>query len=377
MDNLNQPNQQTPNPQYQQNIIIVGKQKSVGVAFLLAFLFGPLGLLYASVTGGIVMFILGVIISIVTLGFGLIVVWIACIIWAVVAANNANSRVSSAATVNINAGAIPRQQSVYQAPQQQPVIQAPPLQPIPQQPSQTKEIEAQYAQPNQQEANIKKTNDLSLNTFSDWVTNNKKGLMFGLGGVVIILILVVAIKYVVSVDFAKSKHEISSSGSDSAVAKPVVIATPASSPGPTQAAAGNNPVNNGEFTGRFFDVKVPQGFSVRPSLTGIQNNGYSQYISAFFQSPDSQVEFYIFSGYFNEVASDVAIDPGKEKQTSILVKNTGGGEVTTWTEIKALDNSYFRAYQETKSRVYNEHKVVGLRYNTQAAYNAYKSQYLA
>jgi len=145
-----------------------------------------------------------------------------------------------------------------------------------------------------------------------------------------------------------------------------------------QSAPNNsNPVSGGKFTGRFFDVEVPQGFRVRPSLTGSQDNGYSQYISAFFQSPDSQVEFYIFSGYFNDVASDVAIDPGKEKQTSILVKNTGQNEVTTWTEIKALDNSYYKAYQESKNRVTNEHKVVGLRYNTQAAYNIYKSQYLA
>jgi hypothetical protein len=37
----------------QNTIIIVGKQKSVGTAFLLAFLFGPLGLLYASVLGGL------------------------------------------------------------------------------------------------------------------------------------------------------------------------------------------------------------------------------------------------------------------------------------------------------------------------------------
>lgn len=64
-------NQQTPQPQYQQTVVIVGKQKSVGVAFLLAFLFGPLGLLYASVVGGIVMIIVSGLVAIVTLGFGL------------------------------------------------------------------------------------------------------------------------------------------------------------------------------------------------------------------------------------------------------------------------------------------------------------------
>lgn len=44
-----------PNPQ-QQTIIIAGlNRKSTGVAFLLSFFFGPLGLFYASVTGGLVM----------------------------------------------------------------------------------------------------------------------------------------------------------------------------------------------------------------------------------------------------------------------------------------------------------------------------------
>jgi hypothetical protein len=82
--------QPTSNPASQQTVILMTKQKSVGLAFLLSFLFGPLGLLYASVSGGIIMMILGVIIGIFTLGIGLIFVWIASIIWAVVAANNAN-----------------------------------------------------------------------------------------------------------------------------------------------------------------------------------------------------------------------------------------------------------------------------------------------
>lgn len=74
-------------------VIIVDRQKSLGLAFLLAFFFGPLGLLYASVTGGIVMLILGVIIALITFGVGLIFVWIGSVIWAVVAVNNANKSI--------------------------------------------------------------------------------------------------------------------------------------------------------------------------------------------------------------------------------------------------------------------------------------------
>jgi hypothetical protein len=72
------------------NIIIVGKQKSVGAAFILAFFFGPLGLLYASIVGGIVMFVAALILFFLLPIIGPILVWIGTIIWAVVAAQNAN-----------------------------------------------------------------------------------------------------------------------------------------------------------------------------------------------------------------------------------------------------------------------------------------------
>lgn len=81
-----------PHPQgnYQQNVIVIGKQKSVGVAFILAFLFGPLGLLYASVMGGIIMFFVSILVFVLIPIIGPILSWIGCIIWAVMAADNVN-----------------------------------------------------------------------------------------------------------------------------------------------------------------------------------------------------------------------------------------------------------------------------------------------
>ena len=75
---------------YQQNVIVIGKQKSVGVAFILAFFFGPLGLLYASVLGGIIMFFVSILFFVLIPIIGPIFSWIGCIIWAVMAADNAN-----------------------------------------------------------------------------------------------------------------------------------------------------------------------------------------------------------------------------------------------------------------------------------------------
>ena len=80
-------------------VVHVGARKSVGVAFLLTFFFGPFGLFYATITGGVVMlgiefllFILGFL----TLGaawFLFFFTWVACIVWGCVAASATNTQV--------------------------------------------------------------------------------------------------------------------------------------------------------------------------------------------------------------------------------------------------------------------------------------------
>ena len=79
----------------QTNIIVVNKSKSTGTAFILAFLFGPLGLLYASVPGGIIMMILGLISFFIAPLIGFIIIWILCIIWAVAATGSSTQKVHS------------------------------------------------------------------------------------------------------------------------------------------------------------------------------------------------------------------------------------------------------------------------------------------
>lgn len=72
--------------QNQQKVVYVSRPKSVGLAFFLAFLFGPLGLLYASPMGSIILFILSIISFFVLPLIGAIIIWIASMIWAVVTA---------------------------------------------------------------------------------------------------------------------------------------------------------------------------------------------------------------------------------------------------------------------------------------------------
>lgn len=77
---------------------IMIQSKSVGLGIILAVIFGALGLLYASIKGGVIMMfveIICILLSIATLGLGAIILMpachIACAIWANSAIKNHNA----------------------------------------------------------------------------------------------------------------------------------------------------------------------------------------------------------------------------------------------------------------------------------------------
>lgn len=78
-------------------VIIVASQKSVGIAILLTVFFGPLGMLYSTVTGAIVMIIVNLLAIFLTAGLGLIITWPICIIWGAVAASSHNKKLLAGA----------------------------------------------------------------------------------------------------------------------------------------------------------------------------------------------------------------------------------------------------------------------------------------
>lgn len=80
------------NTQTVKQVVIIRNQKSMGLTLLLAILFGPLGMLYSTIIGGIVMIVVNIIIAFITLGFGLLLTWPICVIWAAIATNNYNKQ---------------------------------------------------------------------------------------------------------------------------------------------------------------------------------------------------------------------------------------------------------------------------------------------
>lgn len=88
-----QPYSTVNNSNVQRPMVIVAP-KSVGTAILLSFFFGPLGMLYSTVTGGLIMLVVTPILAFITLGFGLLITHPICVIWAAVAANSHNEKIS-------------------------------------------------------------------------------------------------------------------------------------------------------------------------------------------------------------------------------------------------------------------------------------------
>jgi hypothetical protein len=81
--------------QTNKNVTVVVPTKSVGVSLILTFLFGPLGMLYSTILGAIIMFFVDIIVGFLTFGFGLLFTWPICMIWGAVATHNYNKRIMS------------------------------------------------------------------------------------------------------------------------------------------------------------------------------------------------------------------------------------------------------------------------------------------
>lgn len=68
--------------------------KNLAVALLFSVILGPVGLLYASSFGGIIMIILGLIVIYSKLLVPMILVWIGSCVWSVLATNRYNEKIA-------------------------------------------------------------------------------------------------------------------------------------------------------------------------------------------------------------------------------------------------------------------------------------------
>jgi len=73
-------------------VVVIQSTKNVGIAVILAFLFGPLGMFYSTVNGALIMLVVSFVAVFVTLGVGLLLTWPICVIWAGMAAREHNKK---------------------------------------------------------------------------------------------------------------------------------------------------------------------------------------------------------------------------------------------------------------------------------------------
>lgn len=73
-------------------IIVTRPTKSVGIGLLLTFLFGPIGMLYATVWGGLLMMVVNLVVGIATFGIGLVITWPIQLIWVALSIRSYNKK---------------------------------------------------------------------------------------------------------------------------------------------------------------------------------------------------------------------------------------------------------------------------------------------
>lgn len=76
-------------------VAMMTSPKSVVVALVLTFFFGPLGMFYSTVTGGVVMLLVSIVAIPLTLGIAALITWPICMVWAAIAASNSRTNVQT------------------------------------------------------------------------------------------------------------------------------------------------------------------------------------------------------------------------------------------------------------------------------------------
>ncbi len=127
------------------------------------------------------------------------------------------------------------------------------------------------------------------------------------------------------------------------------------------------------YSGAWFEVRHPAGFRVRPSLPSLTAAGVD---SAFFDSPDGAVSFYVCAPQWGREPVDIAVNTDTERMVDEHEHRAGDAWIRRYT-VAAKDGSYRRSYRDTTRQDGSIRWVVGIRFRDQAAYEHYLPLYRA
>lgn len=135
--------------------------------------------------------------------------------------------------------------------------------------------------------------------------------------------------------------------------------------------AGDAPLKPGVFSGAWFEISYPAGFSVKPSLKSTTAEGYD---SAEFIAPGGEVSFYVFAPQWGGNPADIALIPEREQLVAEQLRTLAERE-TRWFTIAARDGSYRRSYQETVAQQGSVKTILGIKYRNEESRLRYQQAY--
>lgn len=140
------------------------------------------------------------------------------------------------------------------------------------------------------------------------------------------------------------------------------------------------PVQSAVFSGTWFQIDYPENFVPSPTFpTGTY--GDYHFVStdeARFTSPDSTVEFFIFSPQWAGDPVDYLIEQPNEKMVSSTEEKSDSDDPFAashyWVTYEDKDGKYTRSYHSLKTE--STHHVFGVKYTNRKMYEKYKAAYL-
>lgn len=144
----------------------------------------------------------------------------------------------------------------------------------------------------------------------------------------------------------------------------------------------------GLFKGSYFEIKYPHNFKAMPEspIIIIENNIFIETDEAYFTSPDNSVEFYVFSPLWSGDPEYLDISENEKligEEIQEIKENERDGQIgdreIIWRTVRAKDGLYYRSIMSIREQIGTGselHRVFGIRYKDQTAYEKYKDEYL-
>lgn len=127
-------------------------------------------------------------------------------------------------------------------------------------------------------------------------------------------------------------------------------------------------ITNENFQVKEFQVKVPEGFYIKPSVGETSN--FDEFKSYFFTSPDSLVQFYVYMAVDNSLPNDIVFPNEKIKSSKSVHEDT---VILKWQLPAQKQTGYHRSF--TQKTFDNNTMISGYYYKDSTSYNRYLSDF--